>query len=208
MKKVSFSIRIIYILTSIIYYLAVLFCALGIIVSIALLFGFFHDEILLHVAVPMKVNIEEVGILQLFGQEMKVEIFKTINGQIHFIDTPPVLLRVYAILTLVCSSILFWVVYLFHRFIRNVREGKAFEIINFKILRKLGYSLLGFWLFMIFYFKLINYTLANNIEFENIEVINDRKWFIGIFLGALFTLVLSQVFLKGRELEEENELTI
>ena len=207
MQKTTLSIRIIYILISIIYYLVAIISSLGVILAFAILLGFLNKGLQLHVDMPVEVNFEEVGTAYFNGEEMQVEIVEAI-GKVHFIDTNPQLARRLAIPLLVVLPYLFWLVYLFHRFIRNVREGRIFEKRNFQLLRMLGYSLMGLWLIMVLYMQIFNYTLVNSFSFELIEISNNSRWFGGIFIGGLFTLVLSHIFLKGMQLEEENELTI
>jgi hypothetical protein len=208
MQKTPVSIRVIYILTSIIYYLSAISCLFAVILCLTIITGLFKMEHLqLHIDMPVKVNFEEIGIAYFDGKEIDVEVVEA-TGKVHFIDTPPKLARRLAIPLLIIFPSLFWLVYLFHRFMRNVSEGRYFEKRNFQLLRMLGYSLMGLWLIIIIYMQIIKYTLVNHFTFDLIEISNDGRWFAGIFAGGLFTLVLAQIFLKGRELEIENELTI
>ena len=207
MKRVPLSIRIIYILTSIVYYLSALVCSLGVIVAFAILFGFLTDKLQLHVDMPVEVNFEEVGEAFFNGQKMEVEIVEAI-GKVHFIDTPSFLARRLAVPLLIVFPTLFWLVFLFHRFMRNVSEGNIFIKRNFQLLRMLGLSLLGLWLITVIYMHIMKHTIIHSFMFDQVEITDSNRWFGGIFLGALFMLVLSHIFLKGCELEEENELTI
>jgi hypothetical protein len=207
MQKTPLSIRVIYILTSIVYYLTILVSSLGVILAMAILLGFLKSDLQLHVEMPVEVNFDEVGTASINGHKIDVEIVEAI-GKVHFIDTPSFLARRLTIPLLMVFPIVFWLVYLFHRFMRNVREGNIFIERNFKLLRILGYSLIGLWLIMVIYMQVVRYTLVNDFVFEQIEITNNSRWFAGIFVGGLFTLVLSQVFLKGLEIQKENELTI
>ena len=207
MQKTTLSIRIIYIVTSIVYYLVALVTSLGVILAFAILLGFLDKGLQLHVDMPVEVSFEEVGSAYFNGEEMQIEIVEAV-GKVHFIDTNPQLARRLAIPMLIVFPFLFWLVYLFHRFIRNVSEGRIFEKRNFRLLRKLGYGLMWLWLIMVLYMQIFNYTIVNSFTFEHIEISNNSRWFGGVFMGGLFTLVLSHIFLKGMQLEEENELTV
>lgn len=207
MQKVPLSIRIIYILTSIIYYLSALISVLGILFAFAILFGFLKDGLQLHIDMPVEVNIEEVGSAYFKGQKMEIQIVEAI-GKVHFIDTPSNLARRLVIPMLIVFPLLFWLVFLFHRFMRNVREGRIFVKRNFQLLRMLGYSLMGLWLFTVLYMQIMKHTIVQSFIFEQIVISDSSRWFGGIFIGGLFTLVLAHIFLKGMQLEEENELTI
>lgn len=208
MQKTPLSIRVIYILSSIVYYLAIIVSSFGLIFALGLLTGFWGDDVQLHTEMPLKANFEEVGQINFLGTDVKVEVVDAV-GKFHFIDTPPLVSRTLAIPMLVIFPMLFWLVYLFHRFIRNVSEGKIFDKSNFMLLRKLGISLAILWFITVIFQNLMRYLVFGEIKFNSIGFSTDGgNWYGGILVGALFTLVLSHVFLKGLELQEENELTI
>ncbi len=207
MKKIPFSIRIIYILTSIVYYLTIVTSSIGMIFAIGLLFGFWGDNVQLHTQMPFEANIVETGTATYWGEEVQLEIVEA-SGKFHYIDTPPIVARTNAIPMLVIFPLLFFMVFLFHRFIRNVSEGKIFEARNFYLLRKLSYVLTGMWLFTVVYFQLLQRVVFSQVKFDGIELTASRGGFSGLIIAALFTWVLSHIFLKGLELQEENELTI
>jgi hypothetical protein len=207
MQKTPLSIRIIYILTSIIYYLSALATLLGMVLAFVLLTGFLGDDLQLHIKMPVEVDFKEVGNVKFLGKEVDVEIVNAM-GDIHFIDTPKIIARALAIPMLIIFPVLFWLVFLFHRFIRNVREGNIFDARNFYLLRNLSFGLAGIWFLTVVYFQTLRYFLLSGFSFEEIQLTTNSNWYGGLLLGALFTWVLSHVFLKGLELQEENELTI
>ena len=207
MKKSPLSIRIIYILTSIVYYLSALVAVLGVILAFAILFGLLDDDLQLHIDMPVEVNIEEVGSAYFKGQKMDVQIVDAI-GKVHLIDTPSGLARRLAIPMLIAFPALFWLIFLLHRFMRNVSEGRIFIKRNFQLLRMLGYSMAGLWLVTVVYMQILKHTIIHSFTFQQIEITDSNRWFAGLFMGALFTLALSHIFLKGMQLEEEKELTI
>ena len=207
MKKVPLSIRIIYILTSIVYYLTIITSSFGIIFAIGLLSGFWGDNLQLHTQMPFEANFIETGTAMYWGQEVQIELVE-ISGKFHYIDTPQIVARTNAIPMFIIFPLMFLIVFLFHRFIRNVSEGKIFEASNFYLLRKLSYILTGMWFFTVFYFHLLQRVIFREVKFDNIEFSMSGGWYLGLILAALFTWVLSHIFLKGLELQTENELTI
>ncbi len=208
MQKSPLSIRVIYILTSLFYYLTIVISSFGVIFALGLLIGFWGDNVQLTTEIPLKANFEEVGQINFLGTDVKVEVVDAV-GKFHFIDTPPIVARTLAIPMLVLFPILFWLVFLFHRFIRNVSEGRIFDKSNFELLQRLGFGLVILWLFTVIGLNVMRYIVLGDIKFNSIIFYLDRgNWYAGILVGALFTLVLSHVFLKGLELQEENELTI
>lgn len=208
MQKAPISIRVIYILTSIVYYITIFTSSFGIIFAIGLITGFWGDDVQLHTQMPFEASVHETGTVVYLGQEVQVKLVEA-TGRFHFIDTPKVVARTNAIPMFVVFPLMFWIVYLFHRFVRNVSEGKIFVTANFKYLQKLGIGLAVLWLFAVVYMKVLEYLIMGELKFNTIGFSSDGgNWFGGIFLGSLFTLALAHIFLKGMELKEENELTI
>jgi hypothetical protein len=206
-QKTPLSIQIIYVLTSIVYYLTIITSSFGIIFAIGLFFGLWGDDLNLHSQMPFEANVLETGTAMYWGQNIQLELVEA-SGKFHYIDTPLIVARTNAVAMFGIFPLIFFVVFLFHRFIRNVSEGKIFDAQNFYLLRKLSYVLAGMWLFTIFYFQLLQRAVFSELSFENLEFSNSGGWYSGLIMAALFTWVLSHIFLKGLELKEENELTI
>lgn len=207
MQKTPLSIRIIYILTSIVYYLTIVASSFGMIFATGLLFDLWGDDVQLHTQMPFEANIVETGTAMYWGQEVQIQLVEA-SGKFHYIDTPPIVAKTNAIPMFFIFPLMFFTVFLFHRFIRNVSEGKIFDAANFYLLRKLSYMLTGMWLFTVIYFQLLQRIVFNQVKFESIEISTSRGGFSGLIIAALFTWVLSHIFLKGLELQEESELTI
>jgi len=199
MQKTPLSIRIIYILTSIVYYLSIITASFGLIFATGLLFGFWGDDVQLHTQMPFEANNVETGTAMYWGEEVQIELVEA-SGKFHYIDTPPIVARTNAIPMFVIFPLMFFIVYLFHRFIRNVSEGRTFDAANFYLLRKLSYVLTGMWLFTVIYFQLLQRVVFSKIKFDGIEFSTGGGWYSELIIAALFTWVLSHVFLKGLEL--------
>lgn len=207
MKKTPLSIRIIYILTSIVYYFTIIVSSFGVLFAIGLLLGLFGENLNLHTQMPFEASIKEVGTTMYLGQEIQVQLVEA-TGKFHYIDTPSIVARTNAIPMFFIFPLMFFVVFLFHRFIRNVSEGRIFDAEIFYYLRKLSYVLAGMWLFTVVYFQLLQRVILREMKFESLEFSSGGGWYSGLIIAALFTWVLSHIFLKGLELKEENELTI
>lgn len=206
MQKTPLSIRVIYILSGILHSLTALICLLVIIVSTFLFSGSWLDKLDMSFVVPIKSISEEVGKANFYGQEMDVT-FADAKGKVNFMDAPKIVARIFAVQFVLMSLITFFLVHLFFRIIKNVYRGVVFEIDNFNILRKLGISLLGFYFYLLIATQLWKYGFSTN------HVISDINLSFGggttpILVGALFLLMLSQIFLRGLEIQKENELTV
>lgn len=206
MQKTPLSIRIIYILSRIIYFITVLICLLGIVVSTFLFTGRGLDKLDMSISLPIKSSSEQIGKTTFYGQEMGV-IFGDAKGKVNFSDVPKSLARTFAILTLLMLSIIFFLVTLFCRFIKNVYTGIIFEIDNFIILRKLGIVLLGLYFYVLITTQLFKrgFSLGQVNSDLSLTLCGGT---IPLLIGALFLLMLSQIFMRGLELKEENKLTI
>ena len=102
----------------------------------------------------------------------------------------------------------FYLVWVFKKFITNVKNGSTFNIENIKILKKLAYGLVTLWVFTIIYMKIFYYYIGTRVEFENIRISSDTNNYGGLLIVALMIWVLAHIFIKGLELQEEKDLTI
>lgn len=209
MGKTPLSIRIIYRITSIVYYIAAFATALGLIVTIAFLAGadMFPRDYNLAVEMPVEVDFEEIGAIDILGEKVEAKIVDAV-GQVQLKNAPPSVTNFFILPLLVIFPLMFWLIFLFHRFIRNVSDGIIFDDSNFYLLRKLSYGLAIIWLVTIVYFQVLKYILFQDFQFAMITLSSNSQWDWWILGSALFTWVLSHVFLKGLELQKENELTV
>lgn len=209
MQKTPLSIRIIYVLTKIVYLLTAFFSLVGIFMAIVLFIGDRNilNKVDFEIKLPIKSDVEKDGKAFFFGQEMDVK-FVGADGKLNLKDSPKIVTRTFAVLWFFIIPILFYLVHLFYRFIRNIRCGNIFEVINFKILRKLGFGLLGYWFFVVITTKIWKRAFTSNHTLSSLNFSFGDGGMMSILLSALFLLMISHVFLKGLELQEENKLTI
>jgi hypothetical protein len=208
MKKYQtpLSFKIIHIITSIIYYLSIGTLFLGFILTILILTGY-DDAIRFNILMPVEVSFKDVGQLTLSNSVFDVEIVEAL-GKIHILEYPPFFAKWVSMGLLLMVTAFYLLMRLFKKFINNVRRGTIFDVENIRLLKKLSYGLMGFWLFLILGSQFIKYTVVKNMTFVNLDLSGDDRNFIGILLLGLFIWVLSHIFIKGKELEEENKLTI
>jgi len=200
------SIKVIYWITKITFWLFAVMSVLMFALSSAFLFEVF-DKTQLHVGVPIGVNILEQGDAVINNQVINVE-FKEMYGKLHFIDCPPFIGKTYSYYIFIMLSISLYIFMTFKNFITNVYHGQYFERKNILLLKRIAYALVGFWLFTVFYGYFQYFYLVQNLEFTSISITDKVETYPIILLVALFTWVLSHIFIKGVELKNENELTI
>jgi Protein of unknown function (DUF2975) len=202
----ALSIKIIYWVTNISFWLFVASFGAAVIFSILLLFGL-NSDVQLHVGIPVGQDILEQGRLALNNTIVNVE-FVEMYGKLHFIDTPLFIGRLYAIFILSIMGAFLFIFHTFRRFINNIYRGDYFDLFNISLLKRIAYTLMGIWAFSVFYAYFQYYYLIKNIEFENIKPSGDIDTSPFYLVVALFIWVLSHVFMKGCELQEENNYTI
>ena len=200
------SIRIIYWITVISQFL------LGLVIIATIAFNVFiyldiSDNLQLHTQFPVEIDFLEVGSLEINDQIIKVE-FVEANSKIHFIDTPRFIANKVAIAMLIVSVGFFYLLLIFKKFIKNVKNGDTFNINNIKILKKLSYGLVVLWAFTNIYMFLLYHYIGTRIEMDNIKISSNLNNYSGILFAALLIWVIAHIFIKGLELQEEKDLTI
>ena len=199
------SIKIIYWITNLTFWLYSFIAVVMLFFAIALFFSFFND-LQLNIGLPVSINFIEKGSLSISNTPIGVELVEMF-GQVHFINTPVFIGKIYSIFLLGIIIFTFYISFTFKKFISNVYKGAYFEFQNIILLKNIAYALLGIWIFSIVYAYFQYYYIARNLQFENL-VVGDVKTSPEILLIALFIWVLSHIFQKGLELQEENNLTV
>ena len=206
-QKAPLSIRIMLWLTNISVVLLMLIAAASILFNILLYTGSLGDNLQLHTQFPVKVDFMEEGTLDMNNDTIKV-MFVEATTKIHFIDTPVFIANKVAIILSIITFGILYIMLLFRKFIKNVKNGLTFNISNIKILKKISYSIVFFWIFTEIYMHLYYYYIATRVEFENVKISTDINNYSGILFLALAIWILAHIFIKGLEIKEENDLTI
>lgn len=206
-RKTPLSIRIIYWLTQISFWLFVAVFIGSIAFNIALQLELLGDKMQIHAGLMSEVNYTEKGSLYLFDQNQEVEFVEG-TGKLHFINTNVDIAKWIGGLLLGIVSIFLYIFLMFKRFIGNVYRGDIFERFNIQMLQKMAYGLAGLWFFMIIYSRLFYYVVARHIEFEHLEITGEMDSYGYILFIALFLWVLSHVFMTGVKLKDEQNLTV
>jgi len=205
--KTPLSIKVIYWFTQIIFWLIVLVGLAILTFNILLYTDFFGNDLQLHVRLPVKMNVLEKGDLFLNGRHIKTELVDA-TSQIHFFNTPLFLARWFGTVMIVVSAIILYLVFIFRKFIRNVKKHKIFNIENIELLKNIAWALFALWVFAIVYMRIMYYVIARNLEFKQVEFVQEYPNFAGLLMLSLFIWVLSHVFIQGVKMKEEQDLTI
>ena len=200
------SVKVIYWMTNVIFWIFAVASIFAIFFAGALIIGLL-DKTQLHVGMPVAMNLNETGLLEYNGQSVDVE-FVEMYGKIHFIDAPSAVTRIFGVFMLLALSMGLYIFMTFKKFITNVYHGAYFDRSNIFLLKRISYALIGFWLFAVFYAMFQKFYFLKHLTYESIHVSGEYQTFNGVLIAALLLWVLSHIFQKGVELERENELTI
>lgn len=205
--KAPISFRIIYVLNEVIFWLISLVSVLAVVFVILVFAGVFKEDMQLHVNLPVAFNTQEIGYLTANSVASSVQLVEA-YGSIHLIDTPLHLSRPFMFPLLFVVGSMFFALYTFRKFIRNVRNGIIFESGNIKYLRILSITMLGFWLFWQTYCWVVGWWFEKRLNFGTIEITREIQNQNGFLLASLILWVLSHIFIKGIQLQEDQSLTI
>jgi len=206
--KKPLSIKVIYWITNITFWLYAAISVLALALVVVLLLGILND-LQLHVGIPVAFNVVEQGTLDLNLSSTYIDVeMVEMYGKVHFVDTPVAVGRVYSVFILTIVTIFFYIFYTFRRFINNVYHGKYFDFDNIALLKRISYALVATWIFTAFNAYFQYFFLVSNMQFSSLESTGNVQTYPAILLIALFIWVLSHIFMKGCELQDENKLTV
>ena len=205
--KQPLSIKVIYWLTQVAFWLFVFVFVASIVFTIALLTESVGDKMQLHTGLPVDVKYTEKGIFYVYNEVQEVEFVEAI-GKLHFINTNQKLAKWFGGSLMVIVIIFMYIFIMIKRFIRNVYHGLIFERFNIRMLKNIAYGLIAIWLFMNIYSRLFYYFIAKKISFEHLEITGEFNSYGLILVVALLLWVLSHIFMVGVKLREEQNLTV
>jgi len=205
--KAPLSIRVIYWLSQITYWLVLVLTGAILVANLVFLTNIFDQEIQLRIQMPVPIEVVEEGTLSFQGLDQKVKIEEA-TGKLYLIDTPIFITKTAARILLFVILIAFYMTYCFREFITNIKNGLLFENSNIKYLKRIAYGLLALWLSTIIYSQIVYHYLVRHLEFDTIIVsqqLNKHDYFIQ---AALLLWALAHIFAKGNEMQQDQELTI
>lgn len=207
-SKKPLSIKVIYWITNITYWIYVVVSIFALILIGVLMYGGLND-LQLHVGIPIAVDLLEKGTLDLNLSSTLINVeFTEMYGKIHFIDTPAFIGRIFSAFMLVIVVILFYIFFTFRKFINNVYDGIYFDFDNIALLKRISYAMVVTWVFTAIYAYFQYFFIVINLNFNSIEFTANVQTYPTILLAALFIWVLSHIFMKGCELQDETNYTI
>lgn len=205
--KSPISIRIIFWLANIMAAMMGAVVLLAFVANILAYTGFFDDDFQMTAFLPGAIEFVDEGVLETAKGRVPIELVEA-NASIRFVETPSFISRKLLPIMFFMAVVCFYLIWLFRRFMLNVKKGQIFIAGNITLLKNLAYSLAGFWLICVLYMQLFYYLVTNNLRFEELNIAKDIPHFGGLLMAALLIWVLAHIFGTGLKLQEEKDLTI
>ena len=150
------------------------------------------------------------------------ELISTSLGQTYKIDMQKVRLtaptsqtswKLFPIIFVVTSIIVItivviWILYMVYRLIRNIRRGNIFVAQVAKYLETTGILLSALYLYDLAASYIIYLFCSKNIYLADYYIVFKNESNIMYIITGLALMIISQIILMGKELKEEQELTV
>jgi hypothetical protein len=205
-KTTARSVKMIYWITQVFFWLFTATGFFAIFIGLGLVFNLLHN-MQLNIGLPIEMDLVETGRFS-FGEITTNVELKEIIGKIEFQNAPLIVQRIYGVFMILILSIAYYLVLTFRTFITQVYKGFYFDRTNIMLLKRISYGLLGMWILTVFYGYFQYFFLVKNLEFQSIVFTAKVETYPAVLAFALLVWVLSHIFQKGVELENENQLTI
>ena len=206
-KNNPLSIKIIYYLTQFTFWVTILGAVLMLFFFTGNVTGLFSEDTETGLDVPVRLNVEETGTFTAYGKTYDVKI-QDARGRFEFTGLPRKVYGFILVSVVILLAMLLAAIWYFRKFIINVYRGIYFDPSNISYLKRMAYSLFIIWCYLLVVSNISAGFIMSTTEFESISFAGTKSDSSAILFGALFIWVLSHIFSKGMQLEQEQELTI
>lgn len=156
---------------------------------------------------PTSFRVIEQGTLNSGETIYNVKVTKA-TGDIMILNAPRRYATTLSLTILPVLAAFLYMLWLFKCFTKNVRQGNTFKPVNIRHLKIIAYLIAGTWLYFQTIASIFSYFMVSNLSFNSLRFEPTYGFSGGMLLFALFIWVLSHIFQKGAEIEEENLLTV
>jgi hypothetical protein len=209
-EKSSTSIRVIYWIMRIGYFLGL---AGGVILLgflIALLSGMDMESVNFQITLPAKMTLVETGFLNSGGQVVPVRL-NDMTGSLQFeqFSEAPIKVKLaFVFATLIIYGALLVILQKMMVFIRNIYQHRFFDAQNQKSLLVISYTLIIVWIVVKISGTIMFFVVEESLVLNSVELTSPNAGGLSLLFTGLLTYVLAKVFAEGRRMEEENRLTV
>tara|TARA_R110002050_G_scaffold41242_1_gene100033 strand:+ start:24444 stop:25073 length:630 start_codon:yes stop_codon:yes gene_type:complete len=206
-QKSPLSIKILFWLSTISFWLMSIITVVVIVENAIILFGNYSHEFQMIINLPVPIEVVETGVLHLDNGDFNVKI-ENAYGRLRFVDAPMFVTKKVIQLVLFFILIGWFITWKFRNFMKNIKNGRYFEIANINNLKHISYGLVMLYVTTRVYMGIMKNVVEKSLEFSSVTVGGDMYDTDVIIYAALMLWVLAHIFVKGIELKQEQELTI
>ena len=209
-RQTPLSIRIIYWVINVAFYLYILIGIGFLIKTISVYAGYHaHSASMAFTTFPITLKFLGVGHLHINNQNIQLTL-KEVSAKMAFAHAPDFIVKIietWNFMFCLFGVYLFWIG---KKFIKNVKKGETFTVRNINLLKRVSYVLMGLAILVLIFTEVIFHLyLTGSLEFAHIQLKSvDLGPFIHLLFSALLIWVLAHIFMVGFKLQKENDLTI
>ncbi len=209
-KKAPRSINVIYWIINLFFWLAVIII-FGLMVDTVLFYtGVSNDVGLSGRTLPVNIKILETGELHHGDKNFTLKL-KTTTENIEVVNPPRFITKKSALVNLLIFIISLYLIWIFRKFVKNVKSGETFSIKNISLLKRISYVLVGSWFVKIIYVQYLYFYITGHIKLDQVKILSSGFLYnlnLDLLWQALIIWVLAHIFITGLKLQQEKELTI
>lgn len=207
--KTPLSIRIIYWVLNIFFYILILASIISLVDTIKVYAAYHVHGAFMDATFPITIKILDPGRLHIGNQNFQLKLTDAI-AKMSVGDAPNSIMKI-----IESGNLLFFLFFTYltltaKKFVKNVKMGETFTVKNINLLKKVSYVMAGLAILQLIYTEIIfRLYLAGHSEFTHIKLVNvNPVFFVHLLWSALLIWVLAHIFIVGLKLQKENDLTI
>lgn len=204
--KTPLSIRILYWLSNIVFWLMILIATVVFVINLIFLTDV-DVNFQLRVQMPFPIEVVEDGKMYLADGVQTVRIEEA-YGKLYLVDTPFFITKIVARILFVVLMLGLFMTWRFKQLITNLKNGLFFVIENVLSIKQIAYGMLALWVTTRLYMEIVNRLLVKVVEFDSVIIGTQRADYDFMLQLALVLWVMAHVFGKGIELRDYKDLTI
>lgn len=204
--KTPLSIRILYWLSNIVFWLMILIATAVFVINLIFLTDV-DVNFQLRIQMPFPIEVVEDGRMHLAGGVQTVRIEEA-YGKLYLVDTPFFITKIVARILFVVLMLGLFMIWRFKQLITNLKNGLFFVVENVLFIKQVAYGLLALWVTTRVYMEIVNRLLVKLVEFDSVIIGTQRADYDFMLQLALVLWVMAHVFGKGIKMKNYQDLTI
>ena len=150
----------------------------------------------------------DLGDVQMHDNQMHPVTLTNGSGRVHISGMDVHIIGYKIIGAFLELLVWMYVIYLLRKVFTNLKKGEFFVKCNGTTLRKIAISIIGISVFLNIFHYFISTYIYNNFLIEGVVLKRTIELDHRTFLFGIMLFVMAQIFIKGAEIKEEQDLTI